>query len=60
MNKKERQQRQLNQQLHIKNARRGTFVGCRSVIFASKKHPSRAKRKAIERSERAAFLISQD
>lgn len=57
MKKKERQKRQYAQQLHIKNDRGVTFVGCRPVTFASKKHPSRAKRKAIERSERASFLL---
>ena len=57
MRKKERQKQQLKQQLHIRNERGATFVGCRPVIFASKKHPSRAKRKAIERAERSAFKI---
>ncbi len=52
MTKKERQKRQFAQQLHIKNDRGATFIGCRPVTFASKKHPSRAKRKAMERSER--------
>ena len=51
MKKRERQRRQFAQQLHIKNERGATFVGCRPITFASKKHPSRAKRKAMERSE---------
>ena len=51
MKKKDRQKRQFAQQLHINNERGATFVGCRPVTFVSKKHPSRAKRKAMERSE---------
>ncbi len=56
MKKKERHKRQLTQQLHIKNERGEIFVGCRPVTFASKKHPSRAKRKAMERSEMGRFF----
>ena len=51
MKKEERQKRQYAQQLHIKDERGAIFVGYRPVTFASKKHPSRAKRKAMERSE---------
>ena len=49
MTKKERQRRQFAEQLHLENDRGNTFVGLRPVTFASKKHPSRAKRKALER-----------
>ena len=60
MKKKERRKRQLSQQLHIRKERGATFVGFRPITFASKKHPSRAKRKEMERSEIGrSFLIRQ-
>ena len=51
MNKKQRLEKQLEEQLHITADRGPTFVGYRPTEFQSKKHPSRAKRKEMERRE---------
>ena len=51
MTRKKREKRHLEEQMHIKPDRGPTFVGIRPAVFKDAKHPSRAKRRALDRKE---------
>lgn len=49
--KRSRMEKQFKEQEHITTSRGPTWVGIRGHVHDSKKHPSRAKRKAQYRKE---------